>query len=54
MKPPQINGETARYGYNGFLAHGSPNRRTLGQKSQSFMHRWILRLEAHHAPGALY
>src|SRR5439155_20979763 len=48
-----INGQTTRYGYNGLLAHGSKGARAFGQDGQALLHRWIVRLETHHAPGAL-
>src|SRR5205807_9094329 len=53
MQAPQINGQTTRYGYNGLLAHGSEGARAFGQDGQALLHRWIVRLETHHAPGPL-
>src|SRR5262249_50132203 len=54
MQAPQINGETARHGYDGLLAHGSQGARAFAQDGQTLLHWRILRLEAHHAPGAPY
>ena len=54
MQAPQINGETARHGYDGLFAHGSQGARAFAQDGQALLHWRILRLEAHHAPGALH
>ena len=54
MQAPQINRQTARHGYDGLLAHCSQGARAFAQDGQTLLHRRILRLKAHHAPGALY
>src|SRR5215831_12316252 len=54
MQAPQIDRQAARHGYDCLLAHGSQGARAFAQDGQAFLHRRILRLEAHHAPGALY
>ena len=54
MQAPQINHQTARHGYDGLFAHGSQGAGAFAQDGQTLLHRRILRLKAHHAPGALY
>src|ERR1044071_2106077 len=54
MQAPQINGETARHGYDWLLAHGSQGARAFAQDGQALLHRRILPVGADHSPGALY
>ena len=54
MQAPQINRQTARHGYDGLFSHGSQGAGAFAQDGQTLLHRRILRLKAHHAPGALY
>ena len=54
MKPPQIHRQTPGHRHDCLFAHGSQGARAFAQDGQTLLHRRILRLEAHHAPGALY
>src|SRR5512132_2447724 len=50
---PEIDREMSRHRHDRLLAHGASGARAFAQEAEPFRARWILRLEAHHAPGAL-
>gem|GEM_PF-5519519 len=54
MQPPQVHGQMARHGHDRFFAHGAEGAGAFSQDGEAFFYRWILPLEAHHAPGTLH
>lgn len=50
VQPPEIDGQVARDGDDGFLARGSGGFGPFRQQRQPRLHRWVIRLEPHQSP----
>ena len=51
---PEINGELARDGYDGFLARSAGSQRTFAENASPFHDRFVIGLEANQSPGQLH